>query len=40
MRRAEMKALIEEGRMQNAPFRLRRIADRTKVREIRARGRQ
>jgi hypothetical protein len=32
MRRSEMKALIEQGRMTNAPFRLRRIADRTRVR--------
>ncbi|MEA2177738.1 MAG: hypothetical protein QOG77_1035 [Solirubrobacteraceae bacterium] len=32
MRRAEMKALIELGLMTNAPFRLRRLSDRTKVR--------
>jgi hypothetical protein len=32
MRRSEMKILIEQGRMTNAPFRLRRIADRTRVR--------
>jgi hypothetical protein len=32
MRREEMKALIAQGRMTNAPFRLRRIADRTRVR--------
>jgi hypothetical protein len=27
-----MKALIAQGRMTNAPFRLRRIRDRTKAR--------
>jgi hypothetical protein len=32
MRRAEMKALIAQGRMTNAPFRVIRIADRTRVR--------
>ena len=32
MRRAEMKALIAQGRMTNAPFRLRRVDDRIKVR--------
>jgi hypothetical protein len=37
MRRDQMKALIELGLMTNAPFRLRRIGDRTKVREVRGR---
>jgi hypothetical protein len=33
MRRSEMKALIDQGRMLNGPFRLRRPADRLKVRD-------
>ena len=33
MRRDEMRALIAQGKMTNAPFRLKRvIADRTRVR--------
>jgi hypothetical protein len=32
MRREQMKTLIEQGRMTNAPFRLKRISDRTRLR--------
>ena len=32
MRREQMKTLIEQGRMTNAPFRLKRMGDRTKLR--------
>ena len=32
MRRAQMKTLIEQGRMTNAPFRLKRMGDRTRFR--------
>ena len=33
MRREEMRDLIAQGKMLNGPFRLRRMADRIKVRE-------
>jgi hypothetical protein len=32
MRREQMKTLIEQGRMTNAPFRLKRISDRPRFR--------
>jgi hypothetical protein len=35
MRRAEMKLLIEQGRMTNGPFRIRRIRDRRAYRTAR-----
>jgi hypothetical protein len=33
MRRSELKALIEQGRVKNAPFRLVRASDRTRLRK-------
>jgi hypothetical protein len=33
MRRDEMRALIAQGKVLNGPFRLRRMADRIKVRD-------
>jgi hypothetical protein len=35
MRRAELKALIDQGLATNAPFRLRRSGDRIKLRPAR-----
>jgi hypothetical protein len=38
MRRAKLKALIRQGRMTNAPFRVRGIGYRLTVRDLRARA--
>ena len=38
MRRANLKALIAQGRMSNAPFRVRGISYRLTVRDLRARA--
>jgi hypothetical protein len=38
MRRADLKALIDQGLVTNAPFRLRRVGDRLKVRPAQESG--
>jgi hypothetical protein len=38
MRRAQLKELIDQGLATNAPFRLKRVGDRTRIRAAKERG--